>query len=368
MTGGTGRPKSLVVAYVSADGFAARGGIGRSGSYLRRGLAQGAPDIELTEQKTRFSEAPVLKHLTTPLALGQFALRCAARRIDVAHVNVAPRGSTWRKMLFAAVARFFGIPFLVHLHGSGYDRFYEALPPSRRHAVRRFFGRAGRVVALSDYWRDVLCRDIGIERDRIAVIPNGVTVRSAPDRRGRTACTIAFLGVIGERKGVDLLIAALAALPPDCPQWHAVIAGNGEVQWARSLADGHGLGADRVSFPGWLDEDGAQALLERADLFVLPSRAENQPVSILEAMAQSLPVVASDVGAIPTQIEDGATGRVVPSGDAGALAAAIEALVCDAEARARMGAAGLERIRARYSIEASARLFAALYRSIEGEA
>ncbi len=359
----TGSGQALVVAYVSADGFAARGGIGRSGSYLRRALDESALGIRLIEQKTRFSEAPILKHLTAPLALAQFALRCASRRIDIAHINVAPRGSTWRKMLFAGMARFLGIPFVVHLHGSGYDGFYEALPSFRQRLIRRFFGNAAQVVALSDYWREVLCRDIGISRDRITVIPNGVIERPAQDRRDRTTCTIAFLGIIGERKGVDLLIEALALLPPDCPPWQAFFAGNGEVEWARDLAARRGLGDDRITFPGWLDEAQAQTLLERADLFVLPSRAENQPVSILEAMAQSLPVIASDVGAIPTQIEEGVTGRVVPCGDVAALAAALDALVRSPEERRSMGAAGLERIRARYSIGASARLFAALYRS-----
>ena len=101
---------------------------------------------------------------------------------------------------------------------------------------------------------------------------------------------------------------------------------------------------------------------------MLASRAENQPLAILEAMARSLPVVATNVGAIPEQVIDGETGLLVEPGDAVALAAALATLLRSPELRARYGEAGLKRFAALYSISSCAERFAALYRSLRGRA
>jgi glycosyltransferase involved in cell wall biosynthesis len=103
-------------------------------------------------------------------------------------------------------------------------------------------------------------------------------------------------------------------------------------------------------------------LLADSDIFVLPSLVENQPVSILEAMAHALPVVATPVGGIPEQVVDGETGMLVPPADAGALAGALERLCADPERRRAMGERGLERWRRDYSLEATAAKLIGLYR------
>jgi glycosyltransferase involved in cell wall biosynthesis len=89
-------------------------------------------------------------------------------------------------------------------------------------------------------------------------------------------------------------------------------------------------------------------LFEAADVFVLPSRAECLAVVLMEATAAGLPVVTTDVAALPEAVRPGESGQLVPSGDGAALRAALEALVDDAPRRQRMGRAGHALARAKF--------------------
>ena len=347
------------LAIVCADGVDGQGGVERFTEYLTRQFACDAPQLRWFIQKTRFRR-DTLGHLTTPLALAQFAWRCGTGQVALAHINVAPRGSTFRKMLFFAVARLFGVRTLLHLHGSGYDEFFARCPPFARRLIRRFFQRAERVAVLGAHWRRFAADSLELEPARLLVVQNGVPEPAIQARPCNETAHLVFAGQIGERKGADVLLKALGELDATTSNWRATLAGGDDIAAYERQAQAAGI-AGKVTFAGWLPEEEIGALLASADAFVLPSRAENQPISILEAMARGLPVVSTRIGAIPEQVEDGVTGLLVAPGEPAALAEALARLIADPAKRQEMGAAGRAHYQRRFSIEACAGAFLETY-------
>ena len=341
-----------------------KGGIERLALSLSRAFAERAPEIRLQMVTTRWSERRLLKHSSSALALAGFVGTCLRRRGAVVHINIAPRGSTWRKRIFWRAAKALGHPTLLHLHGSGYDEFYRSRGPRSRRAIRRMFQAADHVVVLGDHWRDFVTGELGVPGDRVSIIANGVPEPTPSQDEQADPPLLVTMGAVGERKGTDVLIEALAALPDDLA-WHAVVGGNGDLAAWREAAREAGIG-DRVEFPGWLDEAAVGRWLDRASIFVLPSRAENQPVAILEAMARGLPVVSTRIGAIPEQVIDGQTGLLVPPGESAPLAQALQELLASPDRRAAMGAAGRARYLERFSIANCMESLRTLYHALAG--
>jgi glycosyltransferase involved in cell wall biosynthesis len=148
-------------------------------------------------------------------------------------------------------------------------------------------------------------------------------------------------------KGVQLAIRALPSLPADAI---LLIAGAGIYRQALAdLAAQLGL-HQRVRFLGFVSPDDLPDVLNAADVFALPTlREEGLPISLLEALATGLPVVASAAGGVPTAIEDGVNGFLIPRGDVGALVARLSQLLTDAALRERMGRSARSTAETRFS-------------------
>jgi glycosyltransferase involved in cell wall biosynthesis len=353
--------ETIRVALVSPNGTVGLGGISRFCAYLERRSAL-VPDIDLSVHRTIRSDRPALRVLVEPVTLTRFAVRCRRSRIDVVHVNIAPGNSTWRKQRFVAVARTAGCATVAHLHGSGYDEWYASLTDRRAARVRRFFRSVDHVIVCGRHWRTLVVEQLGVEPSRVTIIPNGVPDTGEVAEPTRVQARMISLGLLGERKGTDVLLHALARLPDDL-EWHADLAGPGDVAAWTAVRDQLGLTA-RVSFPGWWPEEAARSELAASDIFVLATRRENQPVAIVEAMAAGLPVVSTAIAAIPEVVEDGTTGLIVPPDDPLALAAALESLLRDPARRAEMGRHGRERYEQAYTIERCADAIHTIYRTL----
>jgi glycosyltransferase involved in cell wall biosynthesis len=177
------------------------------------------------------------------------------------------------------------------------------------------------------------------DHGRSVVIHNAVEVASFGARLENTGPPrIVSVGRFAYPKDFATLLKSLTLLDVD---YRATVVGDGpNLPEVAAAVQAGGL-SNRVELLG--ARGNVSELLARSDVFVLSSRSEGFPVSILEAMAAGLPVVATDVGGVAEAVVDGKTGILVPAADPEALAAALGKLVADAELRHRLGAAGRER-------------------------
>lgn len=162
------------------------------------------------------------------------------------------------------------------------------------------------------------------------------------------------------KKDQHTLLAAVALLPRSLP-WRLVLVGSGPLEVSlRAAVDELGLG-HRVMFAG--SRDDVPEILPAFDVFVLSSRYEGLPISLLEAMAAGVPVVATAVGGIPDAVADGVTGVLLPPGDPGVLADALGGVLGDSDRRVRMGAAAREAAE-RFSILPAVRTIEQIYERV----
>jgi glycosyltransferase involved in cell wall biosynthesis len=220
-----------------------------------------------------------------------------------------------------------------------------ALLRATRNAAAR---RAAFVFTPSTYLRDVAV-GWGIAGERIAVIPNPApAVGALPEREavradlGLGGATLGFAGRLMAAKALDVGLAALARVPGVS----LLVIGDGPDRARLELLAAE-LGLDgRVRFLGVRSREEVLRTLHAVDAAVLPSRWENFPHLVVEALAVGTPVIASAVGGVPELVRDGENGLLVPPGDAAALAAAIERLVADAALRDRLAAAAAQSVAA----------------------
>jgi glycosyltransferase involved in cell wall biosynthesis len=348
------------VIVVLGTSCSTRGGVAAViASHLAAGLAERWPLVHLA---THGDGSRWTKLRLAAAALGRFLALVAAGQVRLVHVHTASDASFLRKAVFIAVALAARLPVIFHLHGGGFFDFYrDRCGPLRRWLVRFLLSRVDRIVTLSEAGARRIAGITG--NPRVSVIPNMVDVRafrSTPSPKGGGA-ELLFLGRLDATKGVDELLQAAAKLRRRFPRLRLVLAGVGDVRAIEARAAALGIG-EAVEFPGWVVGERKQALLERASVFVLPSYVENMPVSVLEAMAAGLPVVATNVGAIPEVVEDGVTGMLAPPGDADALARAIESILADPQRCQRMGEAGRARAQRHYSVDRVMPRLEAIYR------
>jgi glycosyltransferase involved in cell wall biosynthesis len=254
---------------------------------------------------------------------------------------------------------------LIHSHatrGARYAHFAGALTGtpvvSTAHSTNagKHFGGADRIIAVSHAVAGFL-EACGYEPERILVVHNGVPdIRAVPVARTlrqelRIPDGAPLVGLVGRfirDKGQDIAIDALARLPVPT---HLALIGDHTTPWGLDMRlHVHSAPTrDRIHFLGFREDVREQ--LADLDLLVTPSRREALSLTLIEAAAAGVPVVASRVGGIPEVVLDGETGILVAPEDPTGLARAIESLITDPALRMRLGQAARRRYEDHFSLQ-----------------
>ncbi len=268
------------------------------------------------------------------------ALWRATARNDVMHL-MANSGWSWH--LFAApaiwVARLRGQPVIVNYRGGEAGEFLQRSSRLVRSSMRR----AAALIVPSGFLQEVFAQH-GMQA---RIVPNVVDLqRFRPADGGEVADEPCILVARNLEALYDNATAlrAFAQVCKDVPHARLVIAGTGPEEGAlRRLAAELDV-AQRVEFAGRLDPDAMAARLRHAHVALNPSRADNMPNSVLEALASGVPVVSTAVGGVPFMVADGQTALLVPAGDDQSMATALLRVLRDRVLAKRLSDAGLREV------------------------
>jgi glycosyltransferase involved in cell wall biosynthesis len=232
------------------------------------------------------------------------------------------------------------------------------------------YRRSLRVVVNSRTGALFLTSAYGVSADRIEMIPNGIDAAryehpGGQEEARRTlglpplAPVVGLVGRISAQKRVDLFLEAARRIASRIPECRFLVVGAGELmEPMRRLSTEMGLDS-RVTFMGAREDMGR--ILAAIDLLTLTSDFEGLPNVVMEAMAASRPVVATDLGGCRELIVDGVTGFLVPLGDPGAMAQRLFQVLSLPDRGRSLGTAGSQRIRSEFNIAAMVERFESLF-------
>lgn len=291
-------------------------------------------------------------------------------RPDIVHTHLAKAGTLGR-----LAARMTGVPVVIHTyHGTVFRGYFGSWKSRLFVQIERSIARiTTRLIAITPgQRRDLIGLGIGDAR-KVIEVPLGLDlapfsggVSRVEARRmlglGADEPVVAIVARLVPIKDVGLFLRAFARVTPSAI---ALIVGDGEER-AQLEAEASDLGiAPRCRFLGWRRD--VESIYAAADVVALTSRNEGSPVSIIEAMAAGRAVVCTEVGGVPDVVTSGVSGMLVPTGDAGALATAIDRLLADPAERERLGREARKAVYPRYDVSRLVTDIAALYTQLVRE-
>lgn len=247
---------------------------------------------------------------------------------DLVHIHVSTHTSVFRKSFYLYPAKLLRKKVITHLHCSTPSIIYEK---RNRILYRTAFLASDVVFVLSSQWKKYVEEALDVKYN-VRILYNPIISLPLVGTNYERKKYILFAGTIDKRKGYNDLIKAFSGLVTQYPEWKLMLAGNGEIEEGKMLAESLGISSN-VEFCGWVSGKEKDRLFGEASIFCLPSYAEGFPMSVLDAWAFALPVACTPVGGIMDVAKDGENILLFDPGDIKKLQIQLEALVKDENLR-----------------------------------
>lgn len=302
------------------------------------------------------------KHL--PLYLATLPALILSLRPDILHCHLIPSN-----IIAKPIGSLLGVPLVInHDHTNDPHRIDNKMLLALDKSTNRF---ARHIIAVAAACRDFLVQHESIPVEKISLVPNAIDLcRFSPETtslgESRVALglppdipVIAGVGRLNPQKNFSLFLEIAAAVSSKSPEARFLLAGEGpEESLLREQAKALGL-ADKVIFAGYIPD--TRVVYAAADILLMPSRFEGLPMTLLEAMAMGLPVVASNLDGIAEVITDSCEGFLAPPGEAPVFAERILRLLADAQLAANISRNARAKIEKNHSVEKMTSAVEAIY-------
>lgn len=276
---------------------------------------------------------------------------------DIIHIHTSELPSALRKVMFIAVSKMMGKKVIVHFHSFSVD---TTIKSKYQWVYRYLFGKADRVIVLSKYWLDEICKTFGFGDDKVKVLYNPCTTEVSGKTYEKKK-EILYAGTVNARKGYADMMKAFAKIANKHSDWSIVFAGNGEIEEGKALAAQLGIEKQTV-FLGWVKGEDKDRAFKKASVFCLPSYAEGFPMGVLDAWAYGLPVITTPVGGIPDIAVDGKNCLLFNPGDTDKLAEQMEKMISSEKLRIEVAAESSKLAKGIFSVEEVTKRLAEIYK------
>ncbi|MBR6283945.1 MAG: glycosyltransferase family 4 protein [Muribaculaceae bacterium] len=282
---------------------------------------------------------------------------CFCHRIKIVHIHSAAYRSFARASVHVIIAKAFRRKVVMHLHSGYFKQYYEQ---GNQRFILRILNKCDSIIVLSEQWRQFYTQELKL--NNVTIIPNVIPVPESHPVASDGKVHMLFLGHVKQQKGVFDIAEALGKMQTSIRNLMMMhIGGMGEMEaLEKAIKDNHV--EDCVVVEGWISGEQKVKLLNKCEVFVLPSYFEGLPLSILESMSYSMAIISTKIGGIPSIVSQG-NGLLIEPGDVSGLASAMETLVTNQPLRQSMGMQSTELCQAFYP-ESIANELSNLYRSL----
>ncbi|EKQ56950.1 MULTISPECIES: glycosyltransferase family 4 protein [unclassified Clostridium] len=266
---------------------------------------------------------------------------------DILHVHTASRASFYRKSIFIKISKLYKKKVIIHVHGAEFKEFYlDESSSLNKSYIRNIFKLADKVIVLSEEWKEFFLNIC--DEEKIIVMYNSIII-PPKEQKSYKDINILFLGRLGHRKGVYDLLSIIPNILRINNNIKVNLLGDGEIQEVEKLCKEKGID-DHVSVLGWVKGSAKEKIIKESTIFVLPSYNEGMPMSVLESMGYSLPIISTNVGGIKNQVLNGVNGFLIEPGDKIKLTECINQLINSEELRENMGKESYELVKRKFNI------------------